>query len=76
MGFARRDACAQERRSLIRDDDPANVVPRVISRLDGVMRGHEGASYHLEFTRKRGHTAGRAPTQDNLLVFYIPDSEQ
>lgn len=44
--------------------------------FDGVMLGHEGASYHLEFTRKRGHTAGRAPSQDNLLVFYIPDSEQ
>lgn len=41
--------------------------------FDGVMLGKEGAPYHLEFTRKRGHKAGRAPTQDNLLVFYIPD---
>ncbi|OAA59911.1 General substrate transporter [Niveomyces insectorum RCEF 264] len=30
--------------------------------------------YHLEFTTKRGHDAGRAPTQDNLLVFYLPDT--
>ena len=41
--------------------------------FDGVMLGHAGASYHLEFTRKAGHEAGRAPTQDNLLVFYLPD---
>jgi hypothetical protein len=37
------------------------------------MLGSPGAAYHLEFTRKRGHSAGRAPTQENLLVFYLPD---
>lgn len=42
--------------------------------FDGVMLGHAGAGYHLEFTRKAGHAAGRAPTQDNLLVFYLPDA--
>lgn len=41
--------------------------------FDGVMLGHPGASYHLEFTRKAGHVAGKAPTRDNLLVFYLPD---
>ena len=41
--------------------------------FDGVMLGVPGSSYHLEFTRKRGHVAGRAPTEDNLLVFYLPD---
>lgn len=41
--------------------------------FDGIMLGQDGAPYHLEFTRARGHTAGRAPTADNLLVFYIPD---
>ena len=41
--------------------------------FDGVMLGTHGGGYHLEFTRKRGHAAGRAPTQDNLLVFYLPD---
>lgn len=41
--------------------------------FDGVMLGIPGASYHLEFTRKQGHEAGRAPTEDNLLVLYIPD---
>lgn len=40
---------------------------------DGVMLGRKGAGYHLEFTRKAGHEAGKAPTEDNLLVFYMPD---
>lgn len=44
--------------------------------FDGVMLGHKGAPYHLEFTSKHGHMAGRAPTEDNLLVFYIPDGGQ
>ena len=42
--------------------------------FDGVMLGHEGAAYHLEFTRKRDHKAGRAATEENLLVFYLPDA--
>jgi catechol 2,3-dioxygenase-like lactoylglutathione lyase family enzyme len=41
--------------------------------FDGVMLGRKGAAYHLEFTRKAGHAVGRAPTEDNLLVFYLPD---
>jgi catechol 2,3-dioxygenase-like lactoylglutathione lyase family enzyme len=41
--------------------------------FDGVMLGGKGAAYHLEFTRKAGHAAGRAPSEDNLLVFYLPD---
>jgi catechol 2,3-dioxygenase-like lactoylglutathione lyase family enzyme len=41
--------------------------------FDGVMLGTPGEAYHLEFTRHHAHRAGRAPTQDNLLVFYIPD---
>src|SRR5262244_292189 len=41
--------------------------------VGGIMLGHKGATYHLEFTRKRGDTAGRAPTEDNLVVFYLPD---
>jgi len=43
---------------------------------DGVMLGLGGAAYHLEFTRKQGHRAGRAPTAENLLVFYLPDESQ
>ena len=41
--------------------------------FDVVMLGHEKAPYHFEFTRARGHTAGRAPTEDNLVIFYLPD---
>jgi catechol 2,3-dioxygenase-like lactoylglutathione lyase family enzyme len=44
--------------------------------FDGVMLGSPGAQYHFEFTRARGHTAGRAPTPDNLLVFYLPDQAE
>jgi catechol 2,3-dioxygenase-like lactoylglutathione lyase family enzyme len=41
--------------------------------FDGVMLGKRGAAFHLEFTRKAGHRAGRAPTEENLLVFYLPE---
>lgn len=41
--------------------------------FDGVMLGDPSAAYHFEFTRKRGHAAGRAPTEDNVIVFYLPD---
>ncbi|MFN8474590.1 MAG: VOC family protein [Anaerolineae bacterium] len=41
--------------------------------FDGVMLGRPGLAYHLEFTQQRGHTVGRAPTDENLLVFYLPD---
>lgn len=44
--------------------------------FDGVMLGVPGAPYHFEFTQKRGHDAGRAPTKENLLVFYLPDEQQ
>lgn len=42
--------------------------------FDGVILGHPGSGYHLEFTQQRGHKAGPAPTQENLLVFYLPDA--
>ena len=41
--------------------------------FDGVMLGHRNAPWHLEFTRAHGHTAPRAPSEDHLLVFYLPD---
>jgi catechol 2,3-dioxygenase-like lactoylglutathione lyase family enzyme len=53
---------------------------RILSRFedhdgfDGVILGAAGAAYHFEFTRARGHSAGRAPTRDNLLVLYVPDA--
>lgn len=42
--------------------------------FDGVMLGGAGAPYHFEFTTKHGHAVGRAPTPDNLLVFYLPEA--
>jgi catechol 2,3-dioxygenase-like lactoylglutathione lyase family enzyme len=41
--------------------------------FDGAMLGAPGAPYHFEFTRAHAHPAGRAPTQDHLIVFYLPD---
>lgn len=43
--------------------------------FDGVMLGQPGGPYHLEFTTQFGHAVGRAPTQDHLLVFYLPELE-
>jgi catechol 2,3-dioxygenase-like lactoylglutathione lyase family enzyme len=44
--------------------------------FDGIMLGHPNLSYHLEFTHYRGHKIGKAPTQEHLLVFYIPDQRE
>jgi catechol 2,3-dioxygenase-like lactoylglutathione lyase family enzyme len=43
--------------------------------FDGIMLGQEGTAFHLEFTRSHEHPVGRAPTQDNLLVFYLPNMD-
>jgi len=43
--------------------------------FDGVILGHPKQPYHFEFTAQRGHAVGKAPTQDHLLVFYIPDQD-
>jgi catechol 2,3-dioxygenase-like lactoylglutathione lyase family enzyme len=44
--------------------------------FDGVMVGIPGESYHLEFTHHQGHSVGGAPTQDNLIVFYLPNQPE
>ena len=44
--------------------------------FDGVMLGHTALSYHLEFTHQRGHHIGKAQTEENLLVFYLPDEAE
>ena len=41
---------------------------------DGVMPGYPEHPWNLEFTRHRNMPAGRAPTEDNLLVLYIEDA--
>jgi len=44
--------------------------------FDGITLGHAHAPYHLEFTHQPGHAVGRAPTADNLLVFYLPEAAE
>ena len=43
--------------------------------FDGIILGHPHAPYHLEFTHHRGTVVPNAPSQDHLLVFYLPDTE-
>lgn len=40
--------------------------------FDGVMLGSPGSDYHFEFTRHRRHPVAPAPTEEDLVVFYIP----
>lgn len=42
----------------------------------GIMIGLPDASYHLEFTEHIDGSPCPAPTEDNLLVFYMPDPIQ
>jgi len=43
---------------------------------DGVMLGLPQATYHLEFTQHRAGNPARAPSADNLLVLYIPETTE
>ncbi|MEK5184602.1 VOC family protein [Solibacillus sp. FSL W7-1324] len=42
----------------------------------GIMIGLPDATYHLEFTEHIDGSPCPAPTEDNLLVFYMPNVEQ
>lgn len=42
--------------------------------FDGSIIGHEKHHYHLEFTHHQSTKVGKAPTKDNLLVFYFSES--
>ncbi len=44
--------------------------------FDGVIIGEENSPYHFEFTHHKETTVGKAPTQDNLIVFYISSREE
>jgi catechol 2,3-dioxygenase-like lactoylglutathione lyase family enzyme len=44
--------------------------------FDGIMLGHPGWQYHLEFTHKRGQQDIKPPAEENLLVFYLPNRPQ
>ncbi|MCB9247664.1 MAG: VOC family protein [Ignavibacteriales bacterium] len=41
--------------------------------FDGIILGHPNIDYHIEFTHHKGTKVGKAPTMDNLLVFYFED---
>ncbi|MEZ5503469.1 MAG: VOC family protein [Halioglobus sp.] len=41
--------------------------------FNGSIIGHEHHPFHLEFTHHIGTKVGKSPTQDNLLVFYVPN---
>jgi len=43
---------------------------------DGVMFGLPDVNYHLEFTQHKHATPILPPSEDHLLVFYIPDLEE
>jgi hypothetical protein len=40
------------------------------------MLGHSNLTYHLEFTHYQGHPVGKVRTQENLLVFYLPEEDE
>ena len=44
--------------------------------FDGVILGRRGDPFHFEFTHQRALTVGRAPTKENLFVFYLPDERE
>jgi len=44
--------------------------------FDGVVLGHPRQRYHIEFTSQREHQVGKAPTQDHLLIFYVPNKDE
>jgi catechol 2,3-dioxygenase-like lactoylglutathione lyase family enzyme len=45
------------------------------NRYDGAMLGLPGTDFHLEFTSHADGSPCPAPTPDNLLVFYLGDTD-
>jgi len=41
--------------------------------FDGTMLGNRGEAVHFEFTCCRAHPVQPAPTNEDLLVLYLPD---
>lgn len=44
--------------------------------FDGVMLGMPEAEYHIELTWCRSHPVIPTPTQEDLLVFYVPQPQE
>lgn len=45
------------------------------SGYDGLIVGLPGRAYHLEFLQHIDGSPGAAPSNENLLVFYLPDRD-
>jgi catechol 2,3-dioxygenase-like lactoylglutathione lyase family enzyme len=43
--------------------------------FDGVMVGAPGGGYHFEFTHCRAHPVKPAPTFEDLVVLYVPETD-
>jgi hypothetical protein len=43
--------------------------------FDGTMLGSAREHYHFEFTSCRMHPVQPTPTEEDLLVFYLPEAE-
>lgn len=41
--------------------------------FDGIVLGHAGYPWHIEFTHQHGVTVAQAPTTEHLLVLYLPE---
>ncbi len=44
--------------------------------FDGIMLGFENYPFHLEFTIHKQDKVKPMPTNEDLLVFYIPDEQE
>ena len=44
--------------------------------FDGTMVGEPGAEMHFEFVVCRAHPVAPAPTPEDLVVFYVPESSE
>jgi hypothetical protein len=44
--------------------------------FDGIMLGTSAQDHHFEFTFCRNHPIQPSPTQEDLLVFYLPKAEE
>ena len=42
--------------------------------FDGIVLGHPGYSWHIEFTHQHGVTVAPAPSAEHLLVLYLPEN--
>ena len=44
--------------------------------FDGAILATPNSPYHFEFTQQHGHVAPRSPSDELLIVLYVPDEER